>query len=101
MDLTATTMCKENHLPIYVFNMDVYGNLKKVMEGEFNKNYFTAVDMLKLHDIPFDSKKAKLLTNHPEGTYELQKDNEGYLTLVITNPDSFWSLSRYLVVELN
>ena len=34
MDLTATTMCKENHLPIYVFNMDVYGNLKKVMEGE-------------------------------------------------------------------
>ena len=34
MDLTATTMCKENGLPIYVFNMDVYGNLKKVMEGE-------------------------------------------------------------------
>ena len=34
MDLTATTMCKENRLPIYVFNMDVYGNLKKVMEGE-------------------------------------------------------------------
>ena len=34
MDLTATTMCKENNLPIYVFNMDVYGNLKKVIEGE-------------------------------------------------------------------
>ena len=34
MDLTATTMCKENGLPIYVFNMDVYGNLRKVMEGE-------------------------------------------------------------------
>lgn len=34
MDLTATTMCKENHLPIYVFNMDVAGNLKKVMDGE-------------------------------------------------------------------
>jgi uridylate kinase len=34
MDLTATTMCKENNLPIYVFNMDVYGNLKKVVEGE-------------------------------------------------------------------
>lgn len=34
MDLTATTMCKENHLPIYVFNMDVFGNLKKVLEGE-------------------------------------------------------------------
>lgn len=34
MDLTATTMCKENNLPIYVFNMDVYGNLKRVMDGE-------------------------------------------------------------------
>ena len=34
MDLTATTMCKENNLPIVVFNMDVVGNLKKVIEGE-------------------------------------------------------------------
>src|SRR5574344_1949261 len=34
MDLTATTMCKENNLPIYVFNMDIRGNLKRVMEGE-------------------------------------------------------------------
>ena len=34
MDLTATTMCKENNLPIYVFNMDVYGNLRRVIEGE-------------------------------------------------------------------
>ena len=34
MDLTATTMCKQNNLPIYVFNMDIVGNLKKVMEGE-------------------------------------------------------------------
>ena len=34
MDLTATTMCKENDLPIYVFNMDIYGNLKKVLDGE-------------------------------------------------------------------
>ena len=34
MDLTATTMCKEINLPIYIFNMDVYGNLKKVLEGE-------------------------------------------------------------------
>lgn len=34
MDLTATTMCKENNLPIIVFNMDKSGNLKKVMDGE-------------------------------------------------------------------
>jgi len=34
MDLTATTMCKENKMPIYVFDMDTVGNLKKVMNGE-------------------------------------------------------------------
>jgi uridylate kinase len=34
MDLTAVTMCKENGLPVYVFNMDVVGNLRKVMDGE-------------------------------------------------------------------
>lgn len=34
MDLTATTMCKENSMNIYVFNMDVYGNLGKVLRGE-------------------------------------------------------------------
>ena len=34
MDLTATALCKENNMPIYVFNMDVKGNLKKMLEGE-------------------------------------------------------------------
>ena len=34
MDLTATEMCKENKLPIIVFNMDTFGNLKKVLSGE-------------------------------------------------------------------
>ena len=34
MDVTATAMCKENNLPIYVFNMDIVGNLKKVLSGE-------------------------------------------------------------------
>ena len=34
MDLTATALCKENKLPIIVFDMDTPGNLKKVLEGE-------------------------------------------------------------------
>jgi uridylate kinase len=34
MDLTATTMCKENNMPIYVFDMDTPGNLLKVIQGE-------------------------------------------------------------------
>ena len=34
MDLTATAMCKENNMPIIVFDMDTLGNLKKVLSGE-------------------------------------------------------------------
>ncbi len=34
MDLTAITMCRENRMPIYVFDMDTVGNLEKVMNGE-------------------------------------------------------------------
>ena len=34
MDITATAMCMQNNLPIYVFNMDIPGNLKKVISGE-------------------------------------------------------------------
>ena len=41
MDLTATAMCKENGMPIYVFNMDVYGNLKKVLDGQPIGTYVT------------------------------------------------------------
>jgi len=34
MDLTATTLCKENKMPIVVFDMDTPGNLKKILTGE-------------------------------------------------------------------
>ena len=42
MDTTATAMCKENALPVYVFNMDVVGNLKKVLNGESIGTYVHA-----------------------------------------------------------
>ncbi len=41
MDITATALCKENHMPIYVFNMDKEGNLAKMLQGE---NVGTLVD---------------------------------------------------------
>lgn len=73
----------------------------KVLEGDdFNKDYFTQIDIRTDKEIKLYSKSAKLLTAHPEGTYELVKDDKGQLTLVITNPNKFWSVSRYLVIEV-
>lgn len=73
----------------------------KVLEDDdFNKDYFTQIDIRTDKEIKLYSKEAKLLTAHPEGTYELKKDVKGQLTLVITNPNKFWSISRYLVIEV-
>ena len=73
----------------------------KVLENEdFSKDYFTQIDIRTDKEIKLYSKDAKLLTAHPEGTYELVKDDKGQLTLKITNPNKFWSVSRYLVIEV-
>lgn len=71
----------------------------KVLEGDdFNKDYFTQIDIRTDKTIKLYSKTAELLTIHPEGSYELVKDANGMLTLQITNPNKFWSVSRYLVI---
>ncbi|MBQ2856908.1 MAG: hypothetical protein IJE78_07270 [Bacteroidaceae bacterium] len=73
----------------------------KVLEDEnFNKDYFTQIDIRTDKEIKLYSKDAKLLTSHPEDAYALVKDEKGQLTLVIMNPNKFWSVSRYLVIEV-
>ena len=57
--------------------------------------------MRTLKEIPLEMKKAKILTNHPEGSYSLVKNDKGLLTLVISDPQNFWSLSKYLVVNVD
>lgn len=69
-------------------------------DSDFNKNYFTQIDIRRDKEIKLYAKDAKLLTTHPTGTYELAKDEKGQLILVITNPSKFWSVSRYLVIEV-
>lgn len=67
---------------------------------DFNKDYFTEVDIRKMKDIKLYSKRADLLTTHPAGSFVLEKDDKGQLTLKITNPKDFWSVSRYLVIQV-
>ena len=73
---------------------------KNLLKGDFNHNYFTSADLREVASIEIGSKKAEILTSHPNGSYSLNKDENGYLTLNITKPQLFWSTSRYLVVEV-
>ena len=70
----------------------------KVMTGNFNKNYFTKIDIRDLSEIKLYSKNVKVLTTHPSSTYILVRDANKQYTLRITNPQIFWSTSKYLVV---
>lgn len=66
--------------------------------GNFNKDYFTKIDIRVDKVIKLYSKSAKLLTSHPAGSYALEKDSQGMYSLRITDPNTFWSVSKYLVV---
>ena len=69
-----------------------------VLKGNFNKNYFTKVDIRVDKEIKFYSKSAKLLTSHPAGSYSLTTDANKQYILRITDPQKFWQSSKYLVV---
>ncbi|MCM1312190.1 MAG: hypothetical protein NC252_04725 [Roseburia sp.] len=67
---------------------------------DFDKEYFTKIDIRKTTVIPLSSKSAKILTTHPAGSYSLLKDARGEYTLRITDAGRFWSVSKYLVVKV-
>ena len=70
----------------------------KVLQGNFNKEYFTKVDIRVDKEIKLYSRSAKMLTSHPSSSYTLQRDANKQYVLRITDPQLFWSTSKYLVV---
>lgn len=78
------------------------GGAKKLDVSQLDTNLFTKVDQREVKDIPLYVKKAKLITNHPEGSYELKLDDEGGVeSLQITNRKLFWKATDYLVIEVD
>lgn len=73
---------------------------KSKLGTDFDVDYMTRADRRTLSRIPLDSKKAKILTEQPESSYTLEKDENELLTLVITDPETFWALRDFLVIEV-
>lgn len=90
----------------------VYGTAKELKEqnilrggkvlssAEFNKGYFTEIDVRVDRVFPLYAKHAQLLTTHPAGSYEFVKDADKLLTLNVLDFDAFWSVSRYMVIQV-
>jgi len=72
---------------------------QKILQSDFNKNYFVRIDARNTKSIPLYSSHAKILTNHPKSSYTLEKEN-GNFVLLIVDTDAFWSISKYLVIEV-
>lgn len=72
----------------------------KLKPSTFDTSVFRQIDIREVTEIPLGSKDAKILSAMPEGAYELVKDYDRTLKIVITDPASFWSITRYLVVMI-
>ena len=104
---TVAAQDKELNTAYYVFGTKRELREQRILQrgdvlksNDFNKDYFTRIDLRVTKTIKLYSKSAKLMTNHPAGSYTLDKDAQGQYTLRITNPQSFWSVSRYLVITV-
>ncbi len=70
----------------------------KVLEQNYNKDYFTKIDIRVDKEVKLYSRDAEMLTAHPQDSYTLQRDANKQYVLRITNPERFWSTSKYLVI---
>lgn len=72
----------------------------KLLRGDFDKGFFVIGDKRNLNSIDLGSDKVKVYTNHPDGSYEISGQDRDK-TLTILNPDEFWSLTNYLVIQVD
>ena len=66
----------------------------------FDKTQFVEGNKRELELIPLNTKKAKIMTTHPESSYQINEGEEGAQTLQILDKEAFWSMSNYLVVSI-
>jgi len=73
---------------------------QKVMKTDFDKKAFIQVDLRNISSIPTNSKKIKIISTHPQNSYNLVTGADKKITIEISNPSKFWSVSKYLVVQI-
>lgn len=73
----------------------------KILQGDFERNYFTSVDKRNFKTLPLHSKKAKVISNQPADSYEITENASGQKTLVIKNPTKFWGTTNFLIVQID
>ncbi|ASB48095.1 Cbp1 family collagen-binding glycoprotein adhesin [Alkalitalea saponilacus] len=73
----------------------------RILKEDFDKSYFQQIDIREKDTIQLYTSKAEVLSNHPSGSFQMVTGEEGNLILVIEDPELFWSITRYLVIQVN
>ena len=73
---------------------------KEINKQGFDQSQFMQADKRELTYVPLNTKKATLITKHPEGSYDISETADGSKVLNINDKDAFWSISKYLVVSI-
>ncbi|MCW3077192.1 MAG: hypothetical protein JWO32_1801 [Bacteroidetes bacterium] len=76
------------------------GKTTKVKD-DFNKEYFTKVNVEQTSVINVGAKKAKIVTNHPKNSYKIVGTEKSIEKIEISNSKDFWSASKYLVIVID
>lgn len=71
----------------------------KSLEQDLSNEHFTIVDISEMKSFALFSKEAELITEHPAGSYEWVEENDTITYMIVLNPDEFWKISKYAVVE--
>lgn len=69
----------------------------KELAADFNKDYFTEVNIMDLKEVPLGYDKVEFITSHPSTSYTLEGSGP-IKKLIINDPKAFWSVSKYLVM---
>ena len=69
------------------------------ISDDINESLFTSLDIRKANQFPLNTKKAKLISEHPVNSYRMVEENDKIAYLEIENPQEFWKLTKYVIVE--
>ncbi|MCQ2229318.1 MAG: hypothetical protein MJZ13_06190 [Bacteroidales bacterium] len=70
----------------------------KKVTGNVDDKLFTKINITEVSALPLNVKKAQVVSAHPEASYSLDKDEEGFITLNIHDKSAFWNTSKYLII---
>lgn len=115
-EISQTIVEKENEMNEVYFVAGTYGQLadkgvltkeggflgiakNKAIRDDITENNFAKLDMRNTSQFPLNTKKAKLISEHPDDSYRLVEQNDKIAYLEIENPEEFWKITKYAIVE--